>query len=333
MFLGVRCWKRKDLKPERFREVGVSFGLPASIVEREILFYDTLEAICSYSPVPVVLKGGTLISRLYSECPRFSWDIDLSAAIHSKGDYSLQILNRRMEKGKGVQLIKVGGNVLEFGKFERDEEKDVFVDLLSLKREMIAWSLGASLPTYLRKKGLKVGELKDEILGIKKTLEFLPFVDSIRITISLEELVAEAKRERIKSIIQDVVKPTKMARARVYPPEFCLVDKLSRMSKSIDEMGLRDLLCDFYDVGQLLMLDLSGKRILERFRYLYSRRKILGVRVIRDRLEKNLSLIKGNLDLFNKRREFTWCKYSWRDYFSATKKGVENVLEGLSHLA
>ena len=332
MFLGVKCWGKKDLTSEKLREVGISISLPAPLVEREIIFYDTLEAVCSSSPISVVLKGGTLISRLYSECPRFSWDIDLSAAIRSKEDYSLQTLNRRMEKDGRAHSIKIGGETIEFGKFGRDREKDVFVDLLSLKRDMTTRSLGAPLPTYLRKKGLKIEGLRKEILELKETLGFLPFVDSVGITISLAEPPIKTGPERVRSIIQDVLKPTKAARVQVCPPELCLLDKFSRMSKGIDEVGLRDLLCDFYDIGQLMRLDLNRKTLSECFGDLYSRRKIPGVRVLRKRVGENLSSVKRNLDLFRKRREFTWCKYDWGSYFSSTEEGIEGVLEDLSHL-
>lgn len=332
MFLGVKCWRRKDLTSDKIREAGASIGLPASLVEREIIFYDTLEAICSCSPTPVALKGGTLISRLYSECPRFSWDIDLSAAIRVKEDYRLQALNRRMGRDRRIKSIEIGGKLIYFGKFERDREKDVFVDLLSLKRDMVTPSLGTPLPTYLRKEGLKVEKLRGEISKLKGVTGFLPFVDSVRATVSLAEPPIKARRVGIRSVIEDVLKPAKVVKIPVYPPELCLVEKFSRMSKGIDEVGSRDLLCDFYDIGQLMRLGLDRKRILECFRDLYSQRKIAGVGTLRKRIGEDLSFVKRNLDLFEKRREFTWCKYDWGEFFSNTEKGIKSVLEDLNHL-
>ncbi|MEM3519650.1 MAG: nucleotidyl transferase AbiEii/AbiGii toxin family protein [Candidatus Hadarchaeales archaeon] len=329
MFLGVKCWRKKDLTPNRLREVGKSIGLPVSIVEREVIFYDTLEAICSFSPTPVVLKGGTLISRVYSECPRFSWDIDLSADIRSKGDYSLAILNRRIRRAGRTQLIKIGRKTIELGKFERDVGKDVFVDMLSLKRDMLTLSIGASFPTYLRKKGMEVERLKGEILSLRETFGSLPFVDSVRATISLAEIPIETRRERIKSILRDVLRPAKTVRARVYPPELCLVEKFSRMSKSVEDVGLRDLLCDFYDIGQLLRQPIDGKKLRESFAVLYRRREIAGVKMLSTKIEKNLSVVRRNLDLFEKRREFAWCRYRWGEYFSWVEGEVKGILKDL----
>lgn len=326
MFLGVKCWRGRNLAPDKLRGAGASIGLPASLVEREIIFYDTLEAICSSSTVQVVLKGGTLISRVYSEYPRFSWDIDLAAAIRSKDDYDLQALNQRMEKDGRVGSIEIGGKPIEFGKFERDPEKDVFADMLSLKRDMITFSFGAPLPTYLRKIGLEVEKLKGELSKLKGTLGFLPFVDSVRMTISLAEMPIETKREKVKSIIQGVLRPTRVVRTPVFPPELCLVEKFSRVWRGVDEIGLRDLLCDFYDIGQLLRLDLDGETILKCFRDLYSWREIPRAGVLQRRVKENLSLVKRNLDLFEKRREFAWCKYDWNEYFSIAEKDIERVL-------
>jgi hypothetical protein len=323
MFWGVKCWRKGDLRPERIREAGELAGMPPGLVEREIIFYDTLEAICSLSPVPVVLKGGTLISRLYSECPRFSWDIDLSVALRSKEEYDLDGLNRRME-GRTARLT-LGGEELELGRFERERERDVFVNLLPLARDMLTWSLGASLPVYLRKRGFKVEELRGEMLELRNRLGQLPFVESVRGTLSLTEVVAE-RRGEVGSLLQKVMRPVRRVRARIYPPELCLVEKLSRISRGVEEIGLRDLLCDFYDVGQLLRLDLSRRGLLEAYGSSYFRREAPGPALLQRRMREALSVVRRNLHLFGKRREFVWCRYDWEEYFSAVKEGVEELL-------
>jgi predicted nucleotidyltransferase component of viral defense system len=323
MFLGVECWRTKDLTLERIREVAKSLDLPSSLVEREIIFYDTLEAIGSYSPVEVVLKGGTLISRLYSGYPRFSWDINLCADLKSKEEYDLEELNNRMGE-KRLARLRVGRRELELGKFERDLEKDVFADLLSLKRDMLTWSLGAPLPTYLR----KLGWTHHEISQIRK-IGTIPFVESVRCTVSLSGVVS-GKRRKIPSIIEKKLPPVRRAEVRVYPPELCIIEKLGRFSRNVDEIGLRDLLCDFYDLGQLLNLELDEKILLESYRQSYSNRQIPSPVLLQRRLRENLSIVKRNLDSFKKRREFVHCRYDWDKYFSDTKKKLEQLLELLS---
>jgi len=322
MFLGVECWRTKNLTLGRIREVARSLDLPSNLVEREIIFYDTLEAIGSYSPVEVVLKGGTLISRLYSEYPRFSWDIDLCADLKSKDEYDIEELNNRMGE-KRLARLGVGGRELELGKFERDLEKDVFADFLSLKRDMLTWSLGAPLPTYLR----KLGWTHHEISQIRK-IETIPFVESVRCTVSL--LGVSGKRRKIPSIIEKKLPPVRRAEVRVYPPELCIIEKLGRFSKDVEEVGLRALLCDFYDLGQLLNLELDEKLLLESYRRSYSNRQIPGPFLLRRRLRENLGIVKRNLDSFKKRREFVHCRYNWDKYFSDTKKKLEQFLELLS---
>jgi predicted nucleotidyltransferase component of viral defense system len=312
----------QDLTLERIREVARSLDLPSNLVEREIIFYDTLEAIGSYSPVEVVLKGGTLISRLYSEYPRFSWGIDLCADLKSKDEYDIEELNNRMGE-KRLARLGVGGRELELGKFERDLEKDVFADLLSLKRDMLTWSLGAPLPTYLR----KLGWTHHEISQIRK-IETIPFVESVRCTVSL--LGVSGKRRKIPSIIEKKLPPVRRAEVRVYPPELCIIEKLGRFSKDVEEVGLRALLCDFYDLGQLLNLELDEKLLLESYRRSYSNRQIPGPFLLQRRLRENLGIVKRNLDSFQKRREFVHCRYNWDKYFSDTKKKLEQFLELLS---
>jgi hypothetical protein len=51
---------------------------------REIIFYDSLSAIIQCAPTKMVLNGGSLISRVCSRIPQFSWDIDL-AKMHKRG--------------------------------------------------------------------------------------------------------------------------------------------------------------------------------------------------------------------------------------------------------
>jgi len=77
-----------------------------------------------------------------------------------------------------------------------------------LKRDMVTFSLEAPLPTYLRKRGLKVEWLKGELSRLEMALGFLPFADSVRMTISLAEMPTEVEGERVKLIIQDVLRPT-----------------------------------------------------------------------------------------------------------------------------
>lgn len=330
MFLGVKCWRGKELAEEWLRETGIALGLPLPLVEREVVLYDTLEAICSLSPVPLVLKGGTLISRLYSERPRFSWDIDLSANLSSKEALDLRSLNRSLDARRRMCSLKLGGNLrIKFGEIVRDTEKDVFVDLLSLKRDMLTWNLGTPLPTYAKKLGLRFKKLRGRLMELKRRLGRLPLVESVRLTVSLGLPESAFRKRKVRSLLQSQLPPARTVRAPVYPPEFCLLEKLARMSKELETIGMRDLLCDFYDAGQLLKLELFKKRLLSYGRELYRRKALLSPETMRRRLERNLSIIRMNLDQLKKRREFIWCQYNWKGYFAATTRGIKRVLNTL----
>ncbi len=325
MFLGVKCWREGELARERLREVSASLKLPISLVEREIIFYDTLEAMCTYTPSLVMLKGGTLISRLYSEQPRFSWDIDFSAPLQAKPEYDLKAMKRRMVAAGRVAELRLGTQRIKLGEVKRDVEKDVFEDLLSLKRDMLTWSLGAPLPTYLRGLGWNTRALRRELLQLKQRIGCLPSVDAVRATVSLRTQIFKTKR-RIPSLLDPVLPPRRKVVARVCPPELCVLEKLSRLSKGVEEIGTRDLLCDFYDLGQLLRLELGEETLTEIYHRMYVSRKLPSPLLLRRKLAENLSIVKRSLDAFEKRREFVWCRYRWKSYFSETVRKIKRVL-------
>jgi hypothetical protein len=58
VYWAVRTWKPVDLTLDRLKNLSAELGLPLAIVEREIVFYDTLQMIARCSPVGIVLKGG-----------------------------------------------------------------------------------------------------------------------------------------------------------------------------------------------------------------------------------------------------------------------------------
>ncbi|MEM3402298.1 MAG: hypothetical protein QXH08_03625, partial [Candidatus Hadarchaeales archaeon] len=58
-------------------------------------------------------------------------------------------------------------------------------------------------------------------------------------------------------------------------------------------------------------------------------REIAGVKMLSTKIEKNLSVVRRNLDLFEKRREFAWCRYRWGEYFSWVEGEVKGILKDL----
>jgi len=60
----------EDFDSEEYRRLAVLRDWPSpSLVEREMLLYDTLHALSTYSPRKLTFKGGTMISRVYLHEP------------------------------------------------------------------------------------------------------------------------------------------------------------------------------------------------------------------------------------------------------------------------
>ncbi len=328
MYLPVRSWRKGILKLEEINSLSKRLELPRSIVEREIIFYDTLTQILKCSPVPLCLKGGTLVSRLYSEIPRFSWDIDLTSNLTSKENYNLGKLNSCLTRLKGTYELVIGELKVKLGFFEIDVEKNVFVDLLSLRRPMATYSVGVSLSKYISRKVSNMNKLTGLFLNMKKNLGALPTIDFVRATVSINEKepIEQFKFKEIPSILEKAEKPFLKAKGYVFPPEYCAAEKVSRLGKPI-EISLRDHLCDLYDLGQLLNLKLSRKLFMKRINYLYRARYISSPRKLFEDAEKNISVLIKYGKLFETRREFIWPskKYKWKEYVKETQKKLRKL--------
>ena len=332
MFWAVKCWDEEKLLPENIRKVASELKVPPVIIEREIIFYDTLKALSKSTPTPLLLKGGTLVSRLYSEYPRFSWDIDLSSFLTNKRDYDIVALNSMLEKLGNVKEVKIGNYSIRLGLIEKDVEKDVFADILPIKRDISTISLGTHLPIYLRKVSIPVEKLSAHLLKLRKELGRLPFIESTRGTIYFGEIENKSifKQLRIPSLIEKAMRPKTYVKMLCYPIEYCIIEKISRLAKPSEEVSIRDVLCDFYDLGQLTKKKIQKGFLLNRYKTLFATRKIPDISMLKKRLKTNFMLIKANLGLFEKRMEFALAqKYDWTDYYQLTIENINALLSAL----
>lgn len=210
MFWEARIWRRGNLTLDNLRRVASRLRLPIDIVQREIIFYDSLNAIVECAPTKVVLKGGSLISRVYSRIPRFSWDIDLATPAPRKKSFNLETLSSRLRRKKRFSRTRLNGSELILGLYERDKEKDVFVDLYSLRRPMTTYSVGAPLPAFLRSRNLRAPDLDGALLRLRGRLDGLPAVDYVRATVSLGEEMRGGTREiRVPTILSRLLRPVR----------------------------------------------------------------------------------------------------------------------------
>jgi len=328
VFWEARIWPREQLTLDRLRRAALAVRLPIYVVQREIIFYDSLSAIIECAPSKVVLKGGSLISRVYSRFPRFSWDIDLAAPIPRKEAFALGRLARRLRTAGRVSRTRLNGSELVLGLFERDEEKDVFVDLYSLRRPMTTYSVGAPLGTFIRSRKLTVARLDRALMRLRERLGGLPMVDYVRATISLGEEMRGGTREvRVPSILGRFLRPIRTVTCKASCEEFCLIDKLARMSRPVTQTNLRDQMCDLYDAGQLLRRKLETERLRRRYEHLYRRRTTPPISEMRESLLENATTLRRAE--FSSRREFLMVpkSFNWKTYVDKTIGEMSTVLQ------
>lgn len=328
MFWEARIWPPERLTLDKLRTVALGLRLPIDVVQREIIFYDSLSTITEFAPTNVVLKGGSLISRVYSRIPRFSWDIDLATPAPRREAFDLERLGSKLRRAGRISRIRLNGSELVLGLFERDEEKDVFADLYSLRRPMTTYSVGAPLGMFVRSRKLKAPTVDKALMRLRKTLNALPMVDYVRATVSLDEEVQGGTREvRVPSILGRFLRPVRTVACKGAREEFCLVDKLARMSQALGEANLRDQMCDLYDVGQLFKLKLELRRLRRRYEYLFRRRAAPPISSMRESIIKNGRTLR-QAD-FSSRREFLMIpkNFKWKAYVDKTIADASALLQ------
>jgi hypothetical protein len=308
--------------------VAARLRLPIDVVQREIIFYDSLSAIVEHAPTKVILKGGSLISRVYSRIPRFSWDIDLATPAKRKEAFNLETLSSRLRRRKRFTRTRLNGSELTLGLYERDKEKDVFVDLYSLRRPMTTYSVGAPLPTFMRPRNLRTHDLDGALQRLRRRLGALPAVDYVRATVSLGEEMRGGTREmRVPSILRRVLRPTRTVTCKGECEEFCLIDKLARMSQPLTRFNLRDQMCDLYDAGQLVRLELNAELLRRRYDHLFRNRAAPPIPAMRESIAAKRPILR-RVD-FSSRREFLMfpSRFNWKKYVDKTMTEVSIVLQ------
>jgi hypothetical protein len=330
VFWEVRTWRPASLTLGNLRRVAARLRLPIDVIQREIIFYDSLNAIVEYAPTKVVLKGGSLISRPYSRIPRFSWDIDLATPVARKEAFNLETLSSRLRRKKRFTRTRLNGSELILGLYERDKEKDVFVDLYSLRRPMTTYSVGAPLPIFLRSRNFKKNDLNVALQRLRRRLDGLPAVDYVRATVSLGEEMRGGTREmHVPSILSPVLRPMRTVTCNGECEEFCLIDKLARMSQPLTHFNLRDQMCDLYDAGQLLRLELNAERLRRRYDSLFRNHEAPPISAMQESISANRPILR-RLEL-SSRREFLMLpsSFNWKNYVDKTIAGASAVLQEL----
>jgi len=236
-----------------------------------MLLYDTLYAISTYSPQKMLFKGGTMISRVYiGEPVRFSWDLDFEGKqVCSLDDVNNLIneVNRRLRADGGVVDMKVGPHKFSLGLLEVDREKYVptkFPALIPIKRALPTLTVGAELPTYLRKSGfsLKAPRVMSDLKKVRKSFGGMLHVDDVRAGIAVGGVSYKEKPASIKSLLEPEKQPVRRVLNQLVPTlEDVLADKIDSISKPITPEKNVDLVKDIFDASHLFKNEYDPKLI------------------------------------------------------------------------
>lgn len=223
-------------------------GRYRSIVEREILAYDTFYLVNKIVGSYLTFGGGTFLNWVYlRDLPRFSFDID---STHAGGETSksglleqiVEKINRKIRQSGLSLAIGEADNEMEIGTVTLDLEKDHFEDVLSLKRSLPCLETGAELNTYLSKHRVKVEQR--EITKIRKDYGRIPKVEEVRIEIGLNQPVLPSARKSIKPLVADHIDVSATI-AEVTKPETTAALKIIVLGKERTNTEAEHALVDY----------------------------------------------------------------------------------------
>lgn len=336
LFSFAKCWGPGDFNPGEYRRITASKGWPSpTLVEREMLLYDTLHALTAYAPERLIFKGGTMISRVYVHEPvRFSWDLDFDGrGLNSPED----VLNMLKETNKGLVEegatvdLTVGHHKITLGLFELDQEKYVperRPHVIPVRRCLPALTLGAELPAYLRKSGVNLTEpdVTSSLMGTRRSLGQMIHVEEVRAEIGLgEEAPAHEKPTSIRSLLEPEKTPlTRVTDQPVSSVDDVLADKVDSISKPPTPEGMVDMAKDLFDTYHLLKIPHNPETINERLETFITHRKDLdSLRELYEKAAQNIkktraqtALIFSEHSLFHQARE----RLDWEELCLSTNQ-------------
>ncbi len=263
-FEPIKCWEKKLFKKESLKNIAERLGwaLGYDIVEREMLYYDTMYCFLTYFPEELVFIGGSMINRVYiSRGIRFSFDLDTATVKPTSGKSvmlgKLLALNEILDEKKFSIPLKIGDMELRLGEVMIDTKKDIFPDVLSLKRIVPAMTFGTPISQYIRSRyGVDPGKepYASYISELRNLIGFMPMLEEVRIEIGIsKEGFQDAVETEVRSIIEPYAEPKLRLRTKVSSLESSISVKLKNLSRSFSEELLMDFVRDLCDLRMLFL--------------------------------------------------------------------------------
>jgi|GEM_PF-2080912 hypothetical protein len=329
-FKPIKCWEKSLFARESLKDIADKLGwaLGYDIVEREMLYYDTMFCFLTYFPEELVFVGGSMINRIYIKRGiRFSFDLDTVTINPFSGKSmiveKLILLNRALDEEGFSTPLKLGDIELRLGEVIIDTKKDIFPDVLSLKRIVPAMTFGTPISQYIRSRyGVDPGRepYASYISELRNSLGFMPMLEEVRIEVGISKKgFQDTVEAEVGSIIEPYARPKLRLKTRISSLESSISAKLKSLSRSFSEELLMDFVRDLCD---LRMLTLKHDR--KKLKSLVEDEKIDINAVL-----SNLSDIKSKgKHIYENSWHLSLVKesMSWEKLCSVVERGIERIL-------
>ncbi|MEM2755376.1 MAG: hypothetical protein QW563_06385, partial [Candidatus Methanomethylicia archaeon] len=257
-FKPISCWNHNVFNVKELKRIaeGLEWKLGLEIVEREILFYDTMYTLFSYFPRILIAGGGSIINRVFiKDSVRFSFDIDATALepLEGKAQLLMDILDLNVEIENLMNILQISGREIRIGEFTLDTEKNFFPNIISLKRIVPSVTFGTHLPTYLKSRyniDTSSSSFSKWFMDLKDEVGFMPCIEEIRIEIgfSRKGFEGEYYEVDVDSLISRIEAPRLRLRCKVSTIEYSIVSKLLSLSRKYSNIILQDMVRDLCDL-------------------------------------------------------------------------------------
>ncbi|AFU59829.1 hypothetical protein Ngar_c29100 [Candidatus Nitrososphaera gargensis Ga9.2] len=227
-------------------------GPLVSMVERDILTFDTFSILATMANDELSFGGGTLLNWIQlCDSPRFSFDVDtqLQFPARTKQEVMTKIIepiNDSLRKSGKVTPIEINGKKFEVGLIYFDREKDHFPNMLSLKRSVHALTIGRDAHEYLRK---EMNGLTDKEVMKLKSMYGGKFgkIEDVRIEIGFSES-GDPKFPSKATVVEPLVNPEAgltPVEAKVTVIEHTIASKIFRLGKRYTDAELEFAIPEF----------------------------------------------------------------------------------------
>ena len=327
-FKPISCWNHNLFNVRELKRIAEELGwrLGLEIVEREMLFYDTMYTLFSYFPRILIAGGGSIINRVFiKDTIRFSFDIDATALepLEGKTQLLMDVLDLNMKIENLMNILQIDGREIRIGEFMLDVEKNFFPNIISLKRIVPSITFGTHLPTYLKSRysiDTTGSKFSKWFMDLKKEIGFMPCIEEVRIEIGFSKRGFEGEycETDVDSLISKIEAPRLCLRCKTSTIEYSIISKLLSLSRKYSNTILQDMVRDLCDL-QMLKQPINKDKL----------RELIETNNINlEEVKENINiLLKNGEEIFMNSWHFTLVrrKYNWSEICRSILKETKTL--------